>query len=209
MGGGDALFITGVVALILIMLDGKRRMRKRAVANQASSMPSPAQHQLVAPLKPAMLSHQAAEAAKDNLPTPSKMASTQRVSAPEGSLIGETLHIKGKVSAREALVIHGSIEGEVSAPAQPVTITESGAVSRRIEARLISVAGSIKGRLVATDQAILLPSARVIGSIEAERLKCADGAWLQATVRVTALSHPAHGVSRQQDEPRVRNATRG
>nr|WP_163502592.1 polymer-forming cytoskeletal protein [Halomonas socia] len=186
MGGGDALFIAGVVALILIMLDGKRRMRKRAVANQASPPHASPQHQLAPPVEPATPSLQAEQPAKASLPTVPLVAPTQRLSAPDGSLIGETLRIAGKVHARQPLVIHGTIEGDIEAPEQPVTITETGGVSRRIEARLVSVAGRVEGLLVATDQAILLPSARVSGSIEAKRMKCAKGAWLTAKVRVTS-----------------------
>ncbi|MBD3897173.1 polymer-forming cytoskeletal protein [Halomonas sp. ML-15] len=136
------------------------------------------------------MSHQVEESAKASLPSPPQVANTQRLSAPDGSLIGETLHIAGKVSAQEPLVIRGTIEGDVAAPEQPVTITESGGVSHRIEARLISVAGSVEGLLVATDQAILLPGARVSGSIEAKRMKCADGAWLTAKIRVMSPGHP-------------------
>lgn len=185
MGGGDVLFIMGVVTLILIMLDGKRRINKRAAVAQVSPM-SKMQHNLASPARTAQLLHQTKAPTQTSQPALPAVAITPCLPTSSGSLIGSTLHIEGNVNAREPLVIHGTIAGDVTAMEHPVTITASGSVSCRIQARTICVAGSVAGRLVATDQAILLASARVSGSIEAKRLKCEDGAWLQAAVSITA-----------------------
>lgn len=184
MGGRDVLFIMSVVALILIMLDGKRRI-KRAVAAQVPAR-SKTQDLLASPSRAAQMQNQTKEPTKASQPALPAVAFIQSLPAPSGSLIGSTLRIEGKVDAQEPLVIRGTIQGDVTAMEHPVTITESGGVSRHIQARAICVAGSVAGRLVATDQAILLASARVSGSIEAKRLKCEAGAWLQAAVSITS-----------------------
>lgn len=185
MGGGDVLFIMSVVTLILIMLDGKRRINKRAVAAQVPPM-SKTQHLLAWHSRAAQQQIQTKEPTLASQPALPAVAITQCSPAPSGSLIGSTLRIEGNVDAQEALVIHGTIQGNVTAMEHPVTITESGSVSRQIQARAICVAGSVAGRLVATDQAILLASACISGSIETKRLKCEAGTWLQAAVSITS-----------------------
>lgn len=181
MGGADVFFVLGLIALVIIMLDGKRRIKNRASAAQPSSWRL---QQRQSPSKEASnLPNQPQNPAKVDLPTSPPTETTQCLSASGGSLIGSTLRIDGDVSAHEALVISGAIVGHVTAWEHSVMVNEAGSVSPRIEARTICVAGSATGQLVATDQAIVLSNARVSGSIDAKRLKCESGAWLQSTVK--------------------------
>ena len=181
MGGADVFFVLSLIALIIIVLDGKRRIKHRAPAAQPSSWrlqqrQSPSQEASNLPTQPQ-------NPAKDALPTSPPTETTPCLSASGGSLIGSTLRIDGDVSAHEALVISGAIVGHVTAWEHSVMVNEAGSVSPRIEARTICVAGSVTGQLMATDQAIMLSSARVSGSIDATRLKCESGAWLKSTVK--------------------------
>ncbi|MDW5375350.1 polymer-forming cytoskeletal protein [Halomonas sp. HP20-15] len=179
------MFILSVVALIVIMLDGKRRIGKRAQAPQPTATDT-AQDR--AALLPGPIKLPSPTKSPINVPLPARPAAASPRELPirAESRIGPSLRIKGKVESREALVIHGSIEGSVTAQAHGVTVTASGRVSQCIEARIISVAGSVTGRLVAADQALLLSSAQVFGSIDAKRLKCETGAWLKATVNIAS-----------------------
>ncbi|MCK0746097.1 bactofilin family protein [Chromohalobacter nigrandesensis] len=181
MGGGDVFFVLSLIALIIIVLDGKRRIKKRVSAAQPSSWHLQ-QSQSAPSEEVPNLPSQPQNPAKVDLPTSPSTETTQCLPASGGSLIGSTLRIDGDVSAHEALVISGAVVGNVTAWEHSVMVNEAGSVSPRIEARTVCVAGSVTGQLVATDQAIVLSSARVSGSIEAKRLKCESGAWLQSTV---------------------------
>lgn len=181
MGGGDVFFVLSLIALIIIVLDGKRRIKKHTSAAQPSSWrlqqrQSPSKEASNLPSQPPQ------HPAKVDLPTSPPTETPQCLPASGGSLIGSTLRIDGDVIAHEALVISGAIVGYVTAWEHSVMVNEAGRVSPRIEARTICVAGSATGQLVATDQAIVLSSARVSGSIDAKRLKCESGAWLKSTV---------------------------
>ncbi|MFC4539242.1 polymer-forming cytoskeletal protein [Chromohalobacter sarecensis] len=169
-----------LIALIIIVLDGKRRIKKRTSAAQPTSWRL---QQRQSPSKEASnLPSQSQNPAKVDLPTSPPTETPQCLSASGGSLIGSTLRIDGDVSAHETLVISGAVVGNVTAWEHSVMVNEAGSVSPRIEARTVCVAGSVIGQLVATDQAIVLSNARVSGSIDAKRLKCESGAWLQSTV---------------------------
>lgn len=185
MVGGDVVFILSVVALIFLILDGKRRIKKRALALQPAAMEA-AQDRAALPREPITLSIQTSNQTTTPLPALPAAAFDHGHPAHSGSRIGPSLLIKGKVSSGESLAIHGTIEGSVTAKEHGVTVAASGGVSQSIEARVISIAGNVTGRLVATDQALLLSSARVNGSIDAKRLKCEAGAWLKVVVSVTS-----------------------
>ncbi|MFC0311059.1 polymer-forming cytoskeletal protein [Chromohalobacter canadensis] len=182
MGGGDVFFVLSLIALIIIVLDGKRRIKNRASTAQPSSWRLQ-QRQCPPSTEAPNLPNQPQNPAKVDLPTFPPTETTQGLPASGGSLIGSTLRIDGDVSAHEALVISGAIVGHVTAWEHSVMINEAGSVSPRVEARTICVAGSVTGQLVATDQAIVLSSAHVSGSIDAKRLKCESGAWLQSSVK--------------------------
>ncbi|WP_136067608.1 bactofilin family protein [Modicisalibacter radicis] len=185
MGGGDVLFTLGVVALIVILLDGRRRIGKRAPAPRPRAAHT-AETRAVTPREPSESPARTGDRAPVPLPAAPVAAITHELSARPESRIGPSLRIEGKVHSREALVIHGAVEGSVTADKHSVTVSASGRVSQCIEARVISVAGSVTGSLVAGDQALLLSSARVEGRIDAKRLKCEAGAWLKAACSVTS-----------------------
>jgi cytoskeletal protein CcmA (bactofilin family) len=185
MGGGDVVFILSVVALIILILDGKRRIKKRALALQPAAV-EPTQDRAALPHESTRLPNQTDNQINPPVPALPVAALAHVLPTQSGSRIGPSLLIKGKVNSGESLAIHGTIEGSVTAKEHGVTVAASGRVSQSIEARVISVAGSVTGRLIATDQAILLASARVNGSVDAKRLKCESGAWLKVAVGATA-----------------------
>ena len=62
-------------------------------------------------------------------------------------LVGEGTHCRGEFASRHPVIVHGRIEGDVKAPT--VTVTASGALQGRIEAKTISSTGSVAGVLEA------------------------------------------------------------
>ena len=186
MGGRDVLFVLGVVALIILILDGKRRSRKRAVAFRPAAVEAVQDRVALLPRESIKPTTQTANQTDTPLPALPAAALAHVLPSHSGSQFGPTLLVQGKVDSGESLAIHGTIEGSVTAREHSVNVAASGRVCHSIEARVISVAGRVTGRLVATDQALLLSSARVNGSIDAKRLKCEAGAWLKVVGSVNA-----------------------
>lgn len=103
-----------------------------------------------------------------------------------GSRIGSATHILGKVIADEPVLIKGRLEGTLIAPNHPVSVTASGHVASYIEGSCVDIDGHMVGTLKANTKATLLSRARLQGVVEAPRLECMAGAWLQVDVAQSA-----------------------
>ncbi|WP_386079239.1 polymer-forming cytoskeletal protein [Vreelandella sp. F11] len=172
--------VLGVGVMTLIVWDGKRRKLKQ----RSSSAAGIAQKKQA--VKAAPISNQPAEA----MSPPQADASTVTPPSIEalscGSRIGAATHILGKVIADEPVLIKGRLEGTLIAPNHPVSVTASGHVASYIEGSCVDIDGHMVGTLKANTKATLLSRARLQGVVDAPRLECMAGAWLQIDVAQTA-----------------------
>ncbi|OJA05184.1 polymer-forming cytoskeletal protein [Halomonas sp. QHL1] len=177
--------VLGVGAMTLIVWDGKRRkLKQRALsavgishnAHAAGSAPIPD-----LPIE-AMLPPEA------DAPTATPPVNIECISG--GSRIGSATHISGKVIADEPVIIKGRLEGTLIAPNHPISVTATGHVASYIEGSCVDIDGHMVGTLKANTKATLLSRARLQGVVEAPRLECMAGAWLQVDV--------SHKASRQK-----------
>lgn len=167
MGIQTWLILLGVVAMTLIVWDGGRRKRKRLVAGVTREAPLPA----------SALSEPVAEAARVEPP-----AFVRLPQDPEGSRIGMATRVTGSLTARELVVVKGSIEGAVIAQDHPVMVTMSGSVSAYLEGLQVSIDGHVAGMIKAADKVTLLSRACVKGTVEAGHLECIAGARIRGEV---------------------------
>lgn len=100
----------------------------------------------------------------------------------QGSRIGVATHIAGRVIADEPVLIKGRVTGTVIAPNHTVTVTSTGYVTSYLEGNRVDIDGHVEGVLKANTKATLLACARIQGVIEAPRLECVAGAWLNVEV---------------------------
>ena len=63
------------------------------------------------------------------------------------TIVAEGTHFRGDFNSRCPMIVNGRIEGDVKAPA--VTVTPSGALQGKVEAKRISCSGSVAGVLEA------------------------------------------------------------
>jgi cytoskeletal protein CcmA (bactofilin family) len=102
---------------------------------------------------------------------------------PEGvTSIGKTIVIKGTLQAGEHLILDGKIEGEIIAPKHDVAISQSAYVRADITANTVTVSGTTKGRLDASNRVELRASANVRGTITAPRVAITGGSKFQGAV---------------------------
>ena len=106
-----------------------------------------------------------------------------------GTSIGAATHISGSVIADEPVSIKGGLTGTVIAPNHTVLVTASGRVSTYMEGHCVDIDGHLVGTLKANNRAIVRTRARIQGVIEAPRLACMPGAWLQVDVAHQAQCH--------------------
>tara|TARA_R110002020_G_scaffold204312_1_gene408347 strand:+ start:1587 stop:2156 length:570 start_codon:yes stop_codon:yes gene_type:complete len=176
--------VLGVGVMTLIVWDGKRRkLQQRSLGAAGISHEAPAADTASIPaLHAEAMTLPEADASTMTSPAIEYMSS--------GSRIGSATHILGKVIADEPVVIKGRLEGTLIAPNHSVSVTASGHVASYIEGSCVDIDGHMVGTLKANTKATLLARARLQGVVEAPRLECTAGAWLQVDV-AQAASRPS------------------
>lgn len=100
------------------------------------------------------------------------------------SVIGETLHFNGELSADEDLVIEGKVEGTINQGKCCLTVTPKGQVLANVNATKIFIEGTVVGNLSATVSVTIRNSANVQGNIVAPRVAIDDGATFNGGIQM-------------------------
>jgi cytoskeletal protein CcmA (bactofilin family) len=128
------------------------------------------------------------------------MADSYGVGSEPASILGPTLRFKGELSASEALVINGQVEGTIG-PAPKVTIGPDAHVKASVSADVIVVEGRVDGDLKAEVSIAIRPKANVRGNLAAPVVNIAEGASFNGGVTM----EPARSES-SAAQPRVAKA---
>ena len=100
------------------------------------------------------------------------------------SIIGETLHFKGELSAGEDLVIEGKVEGTVNQGKCCLTVKPKGQLIANVNATKIFIEGTVKGDLTATVSVTVRESGVVTGSIVAPKVAITEGATFNGSIEM-------------------------
>jgi len=95
---------------------------------------------------------------------------------------GESLRIRGDISAKEDLHFHGQIEGTVSVPEHTLFVGPQARLEADVQARAVVVAGMLGGSVSALERFELQAQGTLEGTLEAPRVQVFDGASLRAKV---------------------------
>jgi cytoskeletal protein CcmA (bactofilin family) len=100
----------------------------------------------------------------------------------EARMAGESLRIKGEITANEDLRFEGEIEGTISVPEHTLIVGRTARIHANVEAKAIVVAGSLMGSAVAKERCEVQEAATVEGTLETPRLAIKEGASLSAQI---------------------------
>jgi cytoskeletal protein CcmA (bactofilin family) len=103
---------------------------------------------------------------------------------PPVSVIGESLHFKGELSAGEDLIIEGTVEGKIDQGKCCLTVKPNGKIIANVNATKIFIEGSVKGDLHATVSVTLRESSKVTGNIVAPKVALAEGAQFNGHIEM-------------------------
>jgi cytoskeletal protein CcmA (bactofilin family) len=103
----------------------------------------------------------------------------------EPSKITSGLRINGEVTGTSDLYVDGDIQGKVRFVSSNVTVGPNGHVKADIEAREITVQGTVAGNLKASERVRLGNSCRVQGVLTAPRVVIDEGAKFRGKVEMT------------------------
>lgn len=98
------------------------------------------------------------------------------------AIIGPGIHINGDISGDENLVIEGKVDGKIRLDAYQVDVGQSGRVNANITAKVIKIAGEVRGDITGTEKVIILRSGNVHGNIVAPRMTLEDGAIFKGSI---------------------------
>ena len=106
------------------------------------------------------------------------------------SVIGETLHFKGELSAGEDLVIEGKVEGKINQGKCCLTVKPKGVIIANVNATKIFIEGKVKGDLKATVSVTVRESGVVDGNIIAPRVAITEGATFNGNIQMKNPGEP-------------------
>ena len=133
------------------------------------------------------------------------------VSSGRAAVIGPGIQINGDISGDENLIIEGKVDGKIKLGAHQVEIGQSGRVNADISAKVIKIAGEVRGDLTGTEKVVISRSGNVHGNIVAPRMTLEDGAIFKGSIDMdpgepakTAGTSPAKKVVKKaEDAPKV------
>lgn len=100
------------------------------------------------------------------------------------SVIGESLHFKGELSAGEDLIIEGTVEGTINQGKCCLTLRPNGKIIANVNATKIFVEGNVKGDLHATVSVTVRKSGVVAGNIVAPTVALEEGATFNGSIEM-------------------------
>lgn len=103
-------------------------------------------------------------------------------SSGRAAVIGPGIHINGDISGSENLIIEGKVDGKIRLDAHQVDIGQGGQVNADVTAKIIKIAGEVRGDLTGTEKVVISRSGNVHGNIVAPRMTLEDGAIFKGSI---------------------------
>jgi len=104
------------------------------------------------------------------------------VNSGRAAVIGPGIHINGDISGDENLIIEGRVDGKIRLDAHQVEVGQGGKVNADIAAKVIKIAGEVRGDMTGTEKVVISRSGNVHGNIVAPRMTLEDGAIFKGSI---------------------------
>ncbi len=119
------------------------------------------------------------ESVRSGNPAQSQAAGQQPV-----SVIGETLHFKGELSADEDLILEGTVEGTINQGKCSLLLKPKGRIIADVNATKIIIEGTVEGDLRASVSVKVRKGGSVTGNIAAPTVGIDDGATFNGSIEM-------------------------
>jgi cytoskeletal protein CcmA (bactofilin family) len=98
---------------------------------------------------------------------------------------GQSIRIKGEITAREPFLVAGHIEGTVEVEGHTLTVADGATVDATVSADTVVIQGHVKGEMSAANKIVVQQSAKIEGQLQAPTISVADGATIHGKVETT------------------------
>ena len=96
--------------------------------------------------------------------------------------IGISVTIKGEINGAEDLTVDGQVEGKIELPEHMLTIGPNATVMADINAKVVTVFGTVIGNVVAREKADIRKTASIEGSLACGTLAVQEGAKMNGRI---------------------------
>jgi cytoskeletal protein CcmA (bactofilin family) len=96
--------------------------------------------------------------------------------------IGVSVSIKGEIKGAEDLTVDGQVEGKIDLPEHTLTIGPNATVVADINAKFVTIFGSVIGSVNAREKADIRKTASIEGSLVCGRLAVQEGATVNGKI---------------------------
>lgn len=103
-------------------------------------------------------------------------------SSGKSAVIGPGIHINGDIGGDENLLVEGKVDGKIRLDSHQVEVGQSGRVYADITAKVIKIAGEVRGDISGSEKVIISRSGNVQGNIVAPRMTLEDGAIFKGSI---------------------------
>ncbi len=124
------------------------------------------------------------------------------------TIIGSDVKVKGEISGKEDLTVHGQVEGIIDFKNGQVIVSKTGNVNADVYGKIITIEGTVKGSLFGEEMIVLQPSGVVRGNMTAPRVKVEDGAKFKGNVDTESINTAQQSKLREVPLAKVQTLTR-
>jgi len=98
------------------------------------------------------------------------------------AVIGPGIQVNGDITGDQNLIVEGKVTGKIKLTAHQVDIGQNGEVNADITAKIIKIAGEVRGDLTGIEKVVISSSGNVHGNIVAPRMTLEDGAIFKGSI---------------------------
>jgi len=109
---------------------------------------------------------------------------TQPPSGSPQTVLGRPIVLRGQLSGNEDLLIEGQFEGTITLQDHCVTVGADGQVKAEIQARQVSVLGSVVGNISAREKISIRRTGHVVGDLVAATVAIEEGAYFKGSIEI-------------------------
>ena len=113
----------------------------------------------------------------------SRLSSTAS-GTPLRTVLGQTVVLKGELSANEDLLIEGQFEGTISLEQYCVTVGANGQVKAEIRARQAVILGTLTGKVAAKERVEIHRSGHLVGDLTTSAVAIEEGACFKGSIEI-------------------------
>ena len=109
--------------------------------------------------------------------SPTSTASRQTV-------LGQTVVLKGELTADEDLLVEGQFEGTLSLEQHCLTVGANGQVKAEIRARQAVILGTLTGKVTAREKVEIRRSGHLVGDLTTGAVAIEEGAYFKGSIEI-------------------------